>query len=89
MSTNCIGAASSDDRSAMAKEKSARGRSARSEVVRSRRLVVVAGGDGIQAEAAATVSTVMITALHTAICNENVKPASGEHEVLFAAAALA
>ena len=39
--------------------------------------------------AAAGLSAVMITALRTAIWNEGFKPATGEHEVLLAAAALA
>jgi putative oxidoreductase len=39
--------------------------------------------------AAAGLSAVMITALRTAVWNEGVKPATGEHEVLLAAAALA
>jgi len=39
--------------------------------------------------AAAGLSSVMITALRTAVWNEGVKPATGEHEVLLAAAALA
>ncbi len=39
--------------------------------------------------AAAGLSAVMITALRTAIWNEGIKPATGEHEVLLAAAALA
>jgi putative oxidoreductase len=39
--------------------------------------------------AAAGVSAVMITALRTAVWKEGFKPASGEHEVLLAAAALA
>jgi putative oxidoreductase len=39
--------------------------------------------------AAAGLSAVMITALRTAVWNEGFKPATGEHEVLLAAAALA
>src|SRR3712207_2125781 len=39
--------------------------------------------------AAASLSAVMITALRTAVWNEGIKPATGEHEVLLAAAALA
>jgi putative oxidoreductase len=39
--------------------------------------------------AAAGLSAVMITALRTAVWNEGIKPATGEHEVLLAAAALA
>jgi putative oxidoreductase len=39
--------------------------------------------------AAAGLSAVMITALRTAIWNEGFKPATGEHEVLLAAASLA
>jgi putative oxidoreductase len=39
--------------------------------------------------AAAGLSAVMITALRTAIWNEGFKPATGEHEVLLAVAALA
>jgi putative oxidoreductase len=39
--------------------------------------------------AAAGVSAVMITALRTAVWNEGIKPATGEHEVLLAAATLA
>ena len=39
--------------------------------------------------AAAGLSSVMITALRTAVWNEGFKPATGEHEVLLAAAALA
>jgi putative oxidoreductase len=39
--------------------------------------------------AAAGLSSVMITALRTAVWNEGIKPATGEHEVLLAAAALA
>jgi putative oxidoreductase len=39
--------------------------------------------------AAAGLSAVMITALRTAVWKEGVKPATGEHEVLLAAAALA
>jgi len=39
--------------------------------------------------AAAGLSAVMITALRTAIWNEGFKPATGEHEVLLATAALA
>ena len=39
--------------------------------------------------AAAGLSSVMLTALRTAVWNEGVKPATGEHEVLLAAAALA
>jgi len=39
--------------------------------------------------AAAGLSAVMITALRTAVWSEGVKPATGEHEVLLAAAALA
>ena len=39
--------------------------------------------------AAAGLSSVMITALRTAIWNEGIKPATGEHEVLLAVAALA
>jgi putative oxidoreductase len=38
---------------------------------------------------AAGLSAVMITALRTAVWNEGFKPATGEHEVLLAAAALA
>jgi putative oxidoreductase len=38
---------------------------------------------------AAGLSSVMITALRTAVWNEGIKPATGEHEVLLAAAALA
>jgi putative oxidoreductase len=39
--------------------------------------------------AAAGLSSVMITALRTAVWNEGIKPATGEHEVLLAAGALA
>jgi putative oxidoreductase len=39
--------------------------------------------------AAAGLSAVMITALRTAVWNAGIKPATGEHEVLLAAAALA
>ena len=39
--------------------------------------------------AAAGVSAIMITALRTAVWNEGIKPATGEHEVLLAAATLA
>jgi putative oxidoreductase len=39
--------------------------------------------------AAAGLSAVMITALRTAVWNEGIKPATGEHEVLLAAGALA
>src|SRR4051794_39256058 len=39
--------------------------------------------------AAAALPSVMITALRTAIWNEGIKPATGEHEVLLAVAALA
>jgi putative oxidoreductase len=39
--------------------------------------------------AAAGLSSVMITALRTAVWNEGFKPATGEHEVLLAVAALA
>ena len=39
--------------------------------------------------AASGLSAVMITALRTAVWNEGIKPATGEHEVLLAAAALA
>ena len=39
--------------------------------------------------AAAGLTAVMITALRTAVWNEGIKPATGEHEVLLAAAALA
>jgi putative oxidoreductase len=39
--------------------------------------------------AAAGLTSVMITALRTAVWNEGIKPATGEHEVLLAAAALA
>jgi putative oxidoreductase len=39
--------------------------------------------------AAAGLSAVMITALRTAVWNEGIKPATGEHEVLLAVAALA
>ncbi len=39
--------------------------------------------------AAAGLSAVMITALRTAVWKEGIKPATGEHEVLLAAAALA
>jgi putative oxidoreductase len=39
--------------------------------------------------AAAGLSAIMITALRTAVWNEGFKPATGEHEVLLAAAALA
>ena len=39
--------------------------------------------------AAAGLSAVMITALRTAVWNEGIKPATGEHEVLLAAAAVA
>ena len=39
--------------------------------------------------AAAGLSAVMITALRTAIWNEGIKPATGEHELLLAVAALA
>jgi putative oxidoreductase len=39
--------------------------------------------------AAAGLSSVMITALRTAVWNDGIKPATGEHEVLLAAAALA
>ena len=39
--------------------------------------------------AASGLSAVMITALRTAVWNEGFKPATGEHEVLLAAAALA
>jgi putative oxidoreductase len=39
--------------------------------------------------AAAGLSSVMITALRTAVWNDGFKPATGEHEVLLAAAALA
>jgi len=39
--------------------------------------------------AAAGLSAVMITALRTAVWNEGIKPATGEHETLLAAAALA
>jgi putative oxidoreductase len=39
--------------------------------------------------AAAGLSAVMITALRTAVWNEGIKPATGEHEVLLAAASLA
>src|SRR5919109_3181693 len=39
--------------------------------------------------AAAGLSAVMITALRTAVWNEGFKPATGEHEVLLAVAALA
>jgi putative oxidoreductase len=39
--------------------------------------------------AAAGLSSVMITALRTAVWNEGIKPATGEHEVLLATAALA
>jgi putative oxidoreductase len=39
--------------------------------------------------AAAGLSAVMVTALRTAVWNEGFKPATGEHEVLLAAAALA
>src|SRR5918911_1051412 len=39
--------------------------------------------------AAAGLSSIMITALRTAIWNEGFKPATGEHEVLLATAALA
>jgi putative oxidoreductase len=39
--------------------------------------------------AAAGLSAVMVTALRTAVWNEGIKPATGEHEVLLAAAALA
>jgi putative oxidoreductase len=39
--------------------------------------------------AAAGLSAVMITALRTAIWKDGIKPATGEHEVLLAAAALA
>jgi putative oxidoreductase len=39
--------------------------------------------------AAAGLSAIMITALRTAVWNEGIKPATGEHEVLLAAAALA
>jgi putative oxidoreductase len=39
--------------------------------------------------AAAGLSAVMITALRTAVWNEGFKPATGEHEVLLATAALA
>jgi putative oxidoreductase len=39
--------------------------------------------------AAAGLSAVMITALRTAVWNQGIKPATGEHEVLLAAAALA
>jgi putative oxidoreductase len=39
--------------------------------------------------AAAGLTAVMITALRTAVWNEGIKPATGEHEVLLATAALA
>jgi len=39
--------------------------------------------------AAAGLSAVMITALRTAVWNEGIKPATGEHEVLLAVASLA
>jgi putative oxidoreductase len=39
--------------------------------------------------AATGLSAVMITALRTAVWNEGIKPATGEHELLLAAAALA
>jgi putative oxidoreductase len=39
--------------------------------------------------AAAGLSAVMVTALRTAVWNEGIKPATGEHEVLLAAGALA
>src|SRR3954466_10843912 len=39
--------------------------------------------------AATGLSAVMITALRTAVWNQGIKPATGEHEVLLAAAALA
>jgi putative oxidoreductase len=39
--------------------------------------------------AASGLSAVMITALRTAVWNEGIKPATGEHEVLLATAALA
>ena len=39
--------------------------------------------------AAAGLSSVMITALRTAVWSEGIKPATGEHEMLLAAAALA
>jgi putative oxidoreductase len=39
--------------------------------------------------AAAGLSSVMITALRTAVWNEGIKPATGEHEVLLAVGALA
>src|ERR687883_945305 len=39
--------------------------------------------------AAAGLSSIMVTALRTAIWNEGFKPATGEHEVLLATAALA
>ena len=39
--------------------------------------------------AAAGLSSVMITALRTAVWKDGIKPATGEHEVLLATAALA